>query len=89
MTIAHPSWELEAAYREQRPPRLGNASVGGWGSAINFQASSILWSMLYAIFAMRILLCPTLEICVEFSTESPDPTRHRPDSKRTPARTCR
>jgi hypothetical protein len=34
-------------------------------------------SMLYAIFAMRILVCPTLEICVEFSTESPDPTQAR------------
>ena len=62
--------------------------LGGSAKAVD-GVSSILWSMLYAIFAMRILLCPTLEICVEFSTKSPDPTRHRPDSKRTPARTCR
>jgi hypothetical protein len=48
MTIALPSWELEAAYREQHPPRLGNASLGGWASAINFQASSLLRSVLYA-----------------------------------------
>jgi hypothetical protein len=35
MIVAYPSRELEAAYREQRPPRLGDASVGGWASAIN------------------------------------------------------
>jgi hypothetical protein len=63
MTSAHPSWELEAAYREQRPPRLGNASVGGWASAINFQASSVLRSKLYATFAMRIWYALRWNLC--------------------------
>jgi hypothetical protein len=35
MAPAPPSSELEAAYREQRPPRFGNASVAGWASAID------------------------------------------------------
>jgi hypothetical protein len=47
--------------------------LGGSAKAVD-GASSILWSMLYAIFAMRILVCPTLEICVQ-----PNPPT-RPDT---------